>query len=52
MLAHSASQGAAVAYLQVDTQNDPAIAVYRRLGFAPAYGYHYRDAPGAPAGAI
>lgn len=47
MLSVSALQGAAVAYLQVDSQNEPALKVYRRLGFAAAYGYHYREAPAA-----
>lgn len=47
MLSVSASEGARMAYLQVDAANAPALAVYRRLGFAAAYGYHYRDAPGS-----
>ncbi len=47
LLAVSANQGADVGYLQVDAANEPALAVYRSLGFQPAYGYHYRDAPGA-----
>jgi ribosomal protein S18 acetylase RimI-like enzyme len=34
-----------VAYLQVDAANDPARAVYRRLGFVDAYPYHYRSPP-------
>jgi ribosomal protein S18 acetylase RimI-like enzyme len=49
LLASAASDGATVGYLQVDAANQPAIAVYRRLGFAPAYAYHYRDAPDTPA---
>jgi len=47
LLALSTAEGAGTGYLQVDAANAPAIAVYRRLGFQPAYGYHYRDAPGA-----
>ena len=45
MLLISAAQGANIGYLQVDGQNSAAQAVYRRLGFADAYGYHYRQAP-------
>ena len=37
--------GARVAYLQVEQANDAAQRVYRRLGFAVAYTYHYRVAP-------
>ena len=33
--------GAGHAYLQVDAKNEPALAVYRRFGFATAYTYHY-----------
>lgn len=43
--------GAGIGYLQVDAANAPALAVYRRLGFAEAYGYHYRLAPGNDASA-
>lgn len=50
LLSVSAAEGAQVAYLQVDAANAPAISVYRRLGFAAAYGYHYRDAPGSSVG--
>lgn len=45
MLSLSATHSATVGYLQVDSQNQPALAVYRRLGFGAAYGYHYREAP-------
>ena len=38
--------GAAHAYLQVDSANAPALAVYRKFGFATAYEYHYRARPG------
>ena len=38
--------GANVAYLQVQANNAPAIAVYRKFGFATGYTYHYRGRPG------
>jgi hypothetical protein len=50
-----AGQGAARVYLQVEEENAPALALYRSLGFARAYGYWYRERPaertsrGAPA---
>lgn len=47
MLAISAREGADVAYLQVSADNRSAQSVYRRLGFADAYGYHYRVPTGA-----
>lgn len=34
--------GATAAYLQVEDDNLPAVAVYERLGFGLAYHYHYR----------
>jgi RimJ/RimL family protein N-acetyltransferase len=37
--------GATHAYLQVDAENTPALAVYRKFGFATAYMYHYRARP-------
>ena len=42
LLAGARAAGARVAYLQVDAANAPARAIYHRLGFADAYGYHYR----------
>lgn len=48
LLARGREQGARIGYLQVDAGNDPARAVYRRLGFADAYAYHYRT-PALPA---
>jgi GNAT superfamily N-acetyltransferase len=42
LLAHAREEGATVAYLQVDADNEAARRVYRRLGFADAYAYHYR----------
>lgn len=41
LLARAWERGARVAYLQVEAGNAPALAVYRRLGFATAYEYHY-----------
>ncbi len=42
LLARAHAQGARHAYLQVDGDNHAARSVYHRLGFADAYGYHYR----------
>jgi ribosomal protein S18 acetylase RimI-like enzyme len=48
LLALARDEGARVAYLQVEANNAPARAVYRGLGFADGYGYHYRcDDPAA-----
>jgi N-acetylglutamate synthase len=41
MLARGADEGARGAYLQVLETNEAAITLYRRLGFAKAYGYVY-----------
>jgi len=46
MLRWAWEHGAAHAYLQVDAENHPAIALYRKFGFASAYTYHYRGRPG------
>lgn len=43
LLSISANQGAKVAYLQEESGNLPALSVYRRLGFAEGYQYHYRE---------
>jgi len=48
LLARAAGQGARLAYLQVEADNAAARAVYRRLGFADGYAYHYRIPQGAP----
>lgn len=45
MLQQAHADGARSAYLQVEADNGAARAVYHRLGFADAYGYHYRMAP-------
>lgn len=42
LLAVAAARGATVGYLQVDAANEAALRIYRRLGFADAYAYHYR----------
>jgi ribosomal protein S18 acetylase RimI-like enzyme len=44
LLRRAAAEGAQTAYLQVDSSNSPALAVYRRLGFVDGYHYHYRAA--------
>ena len=48
LLSISVQGGANIGYLQVDVKNEPALAVYRRLGFRDGYGYHYRERPAAP----
>lgn len=37
------NEGAGRIYLQVEDDNLPASALYRRFGFARLYGYHYRE---------
>jgi N-acetylglutamate synthase len=39
------THGATQAYLQVVAANAPALNLYRAMGFAEAYRYHYRIAP-------
>ena len=41
LLAEVATLGAAQAYLQVEAENAPAIALYELEGFKPAYSYRY-----------
>ena len=40
-------RGARQAWLQVEAANQPALALYRSLGFEEVYPYHYRRPPGA-----
>lgn len=47
LLTLAASEGARVAYLQVEGDNHAARRIYQQLGFVDAYAYHYRVAPGA-----
>jgi len=49
LLVQARDAGASVGYLQVEGDNDAARTVYRRLGFADGYAYHYRTAPSAAA---
>jgi N-acetylglutamate synthase len=46
LLSWAWQHGANIAYLQVTADNAPAIAAYRKFGFAIAYTYHYRGRPG------
>ena len=46
LLSWAWQHGANVAYLQVKADNAPAIAIYRKFGFATVYTYHYRGQPG------
>lgn len=39
-------RGASATYLQVDSGNAPALALYEAFGFRRAYGYWYRGRPG------
>jgi ribosomal protein S18 acetylase RimI-like enzyme len=41
----AAERGARGLYLQVDSANAPAQALYARAGFRRSHGYHYRAAP-------
>jgi ribosomal protein S18 acetylase RimI-like enzyme len=45
LIAHAADRGQDRIYLQVEDGNEPARALYRRLGFTDHHGYHYRVAP-------
>jgi GNAT superfamily N-acetyltransferase len=45
LLASARTAGARSAYLQVEADNAPAIALYEGFGFEVAYGYSYWDRP-------
>ena len=45
LLSWAWDHGASHAYLQVNDDNAPALAVYRKFGFATVYDYHYRARP-------
>lgn len=42
LLERASARGATGAYLQVETDNQPAIDLYSGLGFGRSHGYHYR----------
>jgi len=46
LLSWAWQHGANIAYLQVSADNAPAIAAYRKFGFATAYTYRYFGRPG------
>lgn len=48
VLGWGAVGGATLAYLQVHSENEPALGLYRSLGFTDAYRYWYRQRASAP----
>jgi GNAT superfamily N-acetyltransferase len=45
LLAVGAEMGATRSYLQLEVDNEHALRLYERRGFARVYGYHYRTQP-------
>ena len=45
LLTVATGEGVRTCYLQVEADNAPARRIYRALGFADAYAYHYRSLP-------
>ncbi|HEY2863806.1 MAG TPA: GNAT family N-acetyltransferase [Casimicrobiaceae bacterium] len=45
LLGNARERGKRIAYLQVTAHNAPAVALYRRFGFASVYDYWYRARP-------
>ncbi|MFE0463801.1 GNAT family N-acetyltransferase [Kitasatospora sp. NPDC058965] len=45
LAARAAEEGAQAAYLQVEAENDGALALYDRLGFTTSHTYHYARLP-------